>query len=325
MPSEQPKKRGKLLRMPRQQTLVQKRLLDAAELLHDGDAEVAFQHTIFCQVSLPYRDPGDDVRLWKRAQGAAHLEIEAGRAFHSDKNDFVDVGLPFGPKARLLLAYLNTEAVRTGSPEIEVEDSLTAFVRRLFGDKVTGRRDPNGREIRRFKDQLARLAAAEIRLALALPGAPPEQVQTHIVGGFKLWPPKDERQRVLWPSTVTLSPTYFESLQRHAVPLDERALGALSHSAMALDLYAWLAQRLHRIPKPHRQLVPWVALKEQFGVGYDRVRKFREVFLQALRQVHVVYPAAKLEVNDRGLLLYTSPPPVAKTGVVVQLPAPSTP
>ena len=49
------------------------------------------------------------------------------------------------------------------------------------------------------------------------------------------------------------------------------------------------------------------------------------MFLQALRQVHVVYPAAKLEVNGQGLLLYTSPPPVAKTGMVVQLPPPSAP
>ena len=62
-----------------------------------------------------------------------------------------------------------------------------------------------------------------------------------------------------------------------------------------------MAQRLHRIPKPHRQLVPWVALKEQFGQDYDRVRKFREVFLQALRQVHLVYPTAKLDVNAKGL------------------------
>ena len=61
---------GKLLRMPRQQTLVQKRLLDAAELLRDGDAEVTFQHSIFCQVSLPYRDPGDDVREWDTGTGS---------------------------------------------------------------------------------------------------------------------------------------------------------------------------------------------------------------------------------------------------------------
>ena len=89
---------------------------------------------------------------------------------------------------------------------------------------------------------------------------------------------------------------------------------------MALDVYAWLAQRLHRIKKPNRQFIPWAVLKEQFGPDFERVRKFREKFLLALRQVHVVYPAAKMDVTDQGMFLYTSPPPVVKTGVVVQLP-----
>jgi hypothetical protein len=141
-----------------------------------------------------------------------------------------------------------------------------------------------------------------------------------VVSGFDLWMPKDHRQRVLWPSTVWLSLDYFASLRTHAVPLDERAIGALSHSAMGLDIYAWLAQRLHRIPKPHRQMILWIALQEQFGSDYARIRKFREVFMVALRQVHAVYPAAKIDVLPRGLLLHTSPPPVTKTGVVVQLP-----
>ena len=42
--------------------------------------------------------------------------------------------------------------------------------------------------------------------------------------------------------------------------------------------------------------------------------------MEALRQVHAVYPAAKIDVTDHGLFLYTSPPPVVKTGIVVKLP-----
>ena len=61
-----------------------------------------------------------------------------------------------------------------------------------------------------------------------------------------------------------MSLDYFESLTRHAVPLDERAIAALAHSAMALDVYCWLAQRLHRIPEGKPQFVPWAALFEQF-------------------------------------------------------------
>ena len=91
-----------------------------------------------------------------------------------------------------------------------------------------------------------------------------------MITAFDLWFPKDERQRVLWPSTIRLSHEYFESLQEHAVPLDERALAALAHSAMALDVYSWLAQRLYRVDPNKPQFIPWTALKAQFGFGYAR-------------------------------------------------------
>jgi hypothetical protein len=309
-PPEQP---GLVLAMPEPQTFIQKRLVETAGLLSAQEQDVTFQHSILCQTSLPYRDPGDDVLVWERLNGTAHLKVLAGEAMHPALGRLIQLGLPFGPKPRLVLVHVNAEAMRTNSPEVEIEDSLTAFVKRL-------KLDPGGRNMRTIKDQLARLSAASVRLGMIRDGRA-VTVNSHIISAFDLWFPKDHRQRVLWPSTVRLSLDYFESLRVHAVPLDERAIAALSHSAMALDIYAWLAQRLHRIPKPHRQMIPWVALQEQFGSDYARIRKFREKFMVALRQVNAVYPAAKIDVLPRGLLLHTSPPPVAKPGVVVQLPS----
>jgi hypothetical protein len=298
--------------LPKQRTLVQSRLIDTAGRLTDSADEIAYQHSILCQTGLPYRDPGAAVREWERNQGNASLLIEAGKARDPDSGEWVKLGLPWGPKARLVLLHLNSEAIRTQSPEVDVGDSLTAFVKRLG---LT----TDGRTVRTIKDQVGALSGALIRMAFAgEKGA--FQIDTKVVSGFDLWFPKDDRQRVLWPSVVRLSGDYFESLQRHAVPLDERAIAALSHSAMALDVYAWLAQRLHRIPKPHRQFIPWPMLKDQFGPDFERLRKFREKFMEALRQAHVVYPAAKIDVTGQGLFLYTSPPPIAKTGVVVRLP-----
>ena len=97
-----------------------------------------------------------------------------------------------------------------------------------------------------FKDQLARLSAANVRLALFRERRA-MQIDSQIVAAFELWPEKDEWQHASWPSVIVLSPDYFASLQAHAVPLYENDLAALAHSALALDLYAWLAQRLHRI------------------------------------------------------------------------------
>jgi Plasmid encoded RepA protein len=201
----------------------------------------------------------------------------------------------------LILTHLNSEALQHGSPEIEVEDSLTAFVHRIRGF------GPGGREIRMFKDQLGRLSASLVRLALTRDGCS-FQINTQIVTAFDLWFPKDRRQRVLWPSTVQLSADYFQSLQRHAVPLDERAVAALSHSAMGLDVYAWLAQRLHRVRKPI--FIPWSAVKAQFGPDYRRMIDFKRKFRKTLTLVLTQYRDARIELDDAGATLHNSAPPI---------------
>lgn len=113
---------------------------------------------------------------------------------------------------------------------------------------------------------------------------------------------------MLWPSTVQLSTDYFNSLVNQAVPLDERAIASLAHSALALDVYAWMAQRLHRMPSTKPQLVPWTALYEQFGQGYQALRFFRRDFLKTLSQVKTAYPTARFDADGRGMTLWQSPP-----------------
>jgi hypothetical protein len=167
-----------------------------------------------------------------------------------------------------------------------------------------------------FKAQLSALAAARITMALDRPDKP-VQVQTQIVGAFDLWFTKNASQRVLWPGTVALSLDYYETLRRHAVPLDERAVAALAKSATALDVYCWLAQRLHRIAPGAPHFVPWTALYEQFGEGYSQIRQFRAFFLRQLCQVNAAYPAARFNTDTGGMRLWHSPPPMLKRLVTV--------
>jgi hypothetical protein len=134
-----------------------------------------------------------------------------------------------------------------------------------------------------------------------------------VIEGLDLWVSKDERQRVLWPSIVQFSQRYFESLIEHAVPLNEAAVARLSHSAMALDIYTWLAQRLHRVAPGRPALIPWVSLKEQFGHGYARMDNFKRVFRTTLAQVQMVYREAKFNVDANGLRLYQSRTPVLRS------------
>lgn len=278
------------------------RVIQAAVDIRADAPKIAYQHTVLCQTYLPYRDPGDHVREWERENGRVMMSLEAGKAMHPS-GGFIKVGLPFGPKPRLILSYLNTHAIIRQKPEIEVEASLTAFVKRVGLAS-------HGRNIRTIKDQLARLSATRITLGFVTAEQATTTINTQIISRFDLWFPKDERQRVLWPTAVVFGREYFESLLAHAVPLDERALAALSDSAMALDIYAWLGQRLHRVHPREAAFIPWPALQRQFGEGFSRLRKFREKFLLALRDVRAVYPAANLVANARGLTLHHSAPAV---------------
>ena len=283
------------------------RLLDCRAAILEGPAgDIGYQHSVLCQTGLPYRPT--TARVWQREQGAVALSIEAGRVRHPSRPVWIDLPLPHGEKPRLVLIHLNSEALKAGSPVIDAGDSMTAFVRSLGIDT-------NGRNLRTLKDQLARLAAATVRLAVSEAGRS-VQINTRIVSAFDLWFPRDEHQRVLWPTTVRLSDEYFASLVRHAVPLDNRAVAALSGSALCLDIYAWLAQRLHRVPAGRPQTIPWAVLKEQFGVWYGRLDHFRTYFRAPLKAVLAVYPEARLDIGMAGLVLHHSPPPVLRRFVV---------
>ena len=301
---DSPPHSGEVLPPIKSLTPIQRRLLSMPTPEEDEDISILYQHSVLCQTSMPYRNPGDDIRLWERMNGIVHLEIQAGRALNPETSKFVDVGLPFGPKPRLVLYHLNAEAIRTRSPVIELEDSLTAFVRRTLG------LDAGGRNIRPSRSNSPgspqpTSASAPSRRATPSPSRAPSSRGSN--SGRR-----DTRQLVLWPTTIQFSDKYFQSLVNHAVPLNEMAVARLAHSAMALDIYAWLAQRLHRVKPRKPAIVPWVSLHAQFGQGYGRICDFKREFRDQLRAVKAVYPEARLSEDGKGLHLSNSRPPIAQ-------------
>jgi hypothetical protein len=292
---------------------IKKRLLEGSlEIRSEEPDDLAFSHSIFCQCAMPAAKPDPGVLEWERKQGKATLLIQAGKVQHPKTREWEQMHLPYGPKARLLLLHLNSEAIRNQSPIIPVEDSMTAFFRRLMGNKTQ-----DGRQVKMLKTQLSALAAANFRIGIAYDDHHSTQINANVVSTFDLWFEKDETQRVLWPSTLRLSLDYFDSLTRHAVPLDERAIAILAFSAVALDIYCWLAQRLHRIPAGKTQFIHWPGLQEQFGQEYAEIRFFRRFFKKMLLQVQKAYPEANIDLDRKGMYLRQSPPPVRKALVVL--------
>ena len=65
---------------------------------------------------------------------------------------------------------------------------------------------------------------------------------------------KQPAQQDLFASWVELGEKFYEAIIARPVPLDMRTLQALKSSSLALDIYAWLAYRSHRVNR-HKKAV----------------------------------------------------------------------
>ena len=72
---------------------------------------------------------------------------------YSEREDaWVELPLPFGPKARLVIIHLNTAAIVTQSNVIDVGDSMSAYFSQVLSPRRGESRELNGREIRAMKE-----------------------------------------------------------------------------------------------------------------------------------------------------------------------------
>lgn len=283
----------------------EKLLTTATEIAMDApDGEdMAFMHSIMCQVGLP-RSKVDGTTFERYSCGTGLL-VEAGKLY--DGKQFVQQPIPYGPMPRLMLAWMNTYAVRHNTPEIPVGDSASEFLRMLGKTPNGGTRGA----FPTFKKQVQALSACRMTLGFNA-GGRAHTYEGKPIKHFEAWLSATETQRPLWPGTVTFSQDYYDSLKTHAVPLDMRAFMALKGSALALDVYAWMAQRLHRI-QGRPLVLHWASLREQFAQEYrgkDPDKDFKKEFLPALNAVLAVYPQAKVQQVRGGIMLMPSPPPI---------------
>lgn len=283
------------------------KLIDASALIATeppNGEDMAFTHAVLCQVGLPRSKM--DGREFMRQSGAAWVNVQAG--YLDEGNGPVMQPIPYGAMPRLALAWLSTYAKRNNTREIPIGDSASEFLR-LLGQPTTGGERGSFRTLR---TQMHALAACRLQLGYkgrTFTGQPVEQ--------FDAWQSnKDTQQKAFWPGVMLLSDGYFSELMTNGVPLDNRALHALKGSALALDVYAWLAHRLHRI-EGRPVILHWKSLREQFAQEYqgkDPDKDFKDAFLPQLKKALLVYPKAKVKQVTGGLMLLPSPPPIPFKG-----------
>lgn len=275
----------------------------AHEILLEESQALGITYSGFCMTALPHKRLSDD-EIWQRSSRNISLLIEPVRVHGSGEPRYL--GVPYGSRARLILLYLQTEAVRNNSREVELGRSMRDWLQRM-GIGI------GGKTYRDVREQASRIGACRLTFKWhAADGRATAWDHDHIIkGGFAFHDVgEDDRQGTLWNETVRLGETFFEELRRHPVPIFEPAIRHIANQSLTIDIYIWLAYRLHSLAQPMR--ISWPSLKEQFGPNYASVKAFRQRFLQGLELALAVYPQARVDVERNGLRLMPSPAPIAK-------------
>jgi len=276
----------------------------AADILAEDDDAIGVTYSGFCQASLPHKKlPAE--KEWIRRSERLTLMIEPGRLIRPGTNEGEFVGVPFGSRARLILLYLQTQALRSRSREVELGRSMREWLRRMGIAQ-------GGKSIREVRDQATRLSICKLTFfyqnANGGTGFSSERIVDDGVLFLEPGSSSDDRQEHLFVETVRLSQSFYDALSRHPVPLWEPAIRAIQNNSMGLDLYVWLAYRLHVLSKPTS--IRWPRLHQQFGAGFKSQRQFKPTFIGNLKLALAVYPDAGIEIEEEGVRLLPSRPPV---------------
>jgi hypothetical protein len=275
--------------------------------------EIRYMHVIFAQTGFPYSEVPFG-QPFQRKNGSAVLGLTPGYLMNPVTRRLELQGLPYGSIPRLLMLHICNEAKRCGRRKIDMNRSMTKFLR---DDLLVSPSGGVRGGLTAFKKQMNRVAATPMTIGLNyLTGRGGRGATTFkptpAIVEYNVWDEDSLVDKPMWHTEVTLSETFFDGVLHHAVPLDDRAIQALRKSPLQLDTYFNLAQRLPRMKGNEVQRVSWAQLKEQIGQEYAEIKGFKQNYLKALAMVKQVYPDANITYNTDGIELRRSKPPIPR-------------
>jgi Plasmid encoded RepA protein len=279
------------------QTKHERLVVEAAYQVLSEDAEkMGFTYSGFALTSLPHKPQEENI--WRREGHNLTLVLQAG----VDRSGKL-LGLPYGSYARFILLFLQSEAIKTSSREIELGRSMRVWLGSM-GLSV------GGTTYRLVNEQARRISGCTLTF-YAERGNHELMRRGGFVDGSITMADVLGDQPTLWQEKVLLNEEFYRALRDHPVPLSESALRAIGPRSMVLDVYIWLAYRLHALRRDVE--VGWPALHAQFGGGYNRLRDFRRDFVAALELALAAYADARVSMGEHGVILSPSRPAVSKT------------
>ena len=179
----------------------------AYQVLSDDAERMGFTYSGFALTSLPHKP--QQSATWRREGHNLTLVLQAG-VDRTEKS----LGLPYGSYARFILLFLQSEAIRTRSREIELGRSMRVWLGSKMGLSIGGMTYKN------VSEQAKRISGCSLTFFADKDGAQiksrggfvkTEITMTNVIGD----------QPALWQDRVLLDEDFYRALSEHPVPVSE--------------------------------------------------------------------------------------------------------
>src|SRR3954452_5593655 len=204
----------------------------AAEVLADDSQNLGITYSGFCLTGFPHKRL-PDTEMWEKRGHNVTLLVEPGRLKIGSGLPTL-FGVPYGARARMILIYLQTQAIRTDSPKVRLGRSMRDWMGRM-GIAV------GGETARALRDQARRIAACSIKFFWTS-----TDIKGRLSDGFELgsiirsglfFRDEEKSHEILFDDAVMIDDVFFQALRKHPVPLLESSIKQLKDKSMSLDIY----------------------------------------------------------------------------------------
>jgi hypothetical protein len=262
-------------------------------------------------------------RAWSYAttNGEMTLSITAGATRGPTQfRPTVSRGIPYGGLARLLLAYIITQARKRDAREVDLGNTIGGFCRSLG---ITPSGGANGR-LRYVYEQLERLSKCLITWEWDFQR--PGRRDLHgdnllVVDSYRFWH-RAHDDGLQQGGSITISERFYQEAVTQCFPIDFRKAQFFRGRPTAYDLYLWLTYRMATLERSGKQsfVVSYDQIHQQLGSHYATDAKglllplpkknyAREV-RDALEAVRSVWPALHYDTLRGRVRFYASGPDV---------------
>ena len=261
---------------------------------------------MFLQAVFPQRKTQDAKRVTETSRGETIAIVSPD-------------GLPYGKNARLIMAYITTQAAhnafRLNRGEMTQEQalriplgaSMAEFIRAIGFKTGTA-------HYSRVREQILRIVKTQVTVSTD-DGERAQGKNTGFVESWNFWLGVDAPEQGSEDSHLVLTEEFFKVVSESHIPINLDVLWSL-RTARSMDVYMWLTVKQYWLTrsKLNEYTFAWSAIEASFAdislSDSGKRRDFRRRFKDSVKHIEDAWPNAGISATPSGVTLTATAPSV---------------